>query len=160
MIFVSVGTMHLGFPRLLRKMDAIAGASGERVVVQKGHDKTPLEHCEQFAFAPREELFALIREARVVVTHAGIGSVIDVLNTGRPLVVVPRLKRFAEHNNDHQLDLAEAVERRGWGRNVLDAGELDALCADPPEAYAGYAPAKESLIGAVRACIVELTGSR
>lgn len=151
MIFVTVGTMHLDFARLIRKMDEISARTGERVVVQTGLATTKPEHAEHFAFKPREEIAALIAGARVVVTHAGIGSVIDVLKAERPLIIVPRLKRYNEHNTDHQLDLAQAVERRNWGRMVLDVADLDALWATPPPAHAGYNPAKASLIDAVRA---------
>ena len=102
---------------------------------------------------PREEVEAIQREARVVVAHAGIGSVIDALKAGRSLVVVPRLRRFGEHNNDHQLDLARAVERRAWGRVVTDIDELEDACAHPPPAHTNYSPAKDELIRAVRATI-------
>lgn len=152
--------MHLDFARLVRKMDAIAAGTGERVVVQAGLSRTVPQHCEHFAFRPRDEIVALVAEARVVVTHAGIGSVIDALKAGRPLVVVPRLRRFGEHNNDHQLDLARAVERRGWGRMVKEIDELDALCARVPTPYAGYAPARESLIASVRSSIEDLVAAR
>lgn len=150
MIFVSLATMHMDFARLVRKMDEIAAHTGERVVMQTGLATTLPVHAEHFAFKSREELSALIAESRLVVTHAGIGSVIDVLKAERPLIVVPRLQRYGEHNNDHQLDLAKVVECRGWGRMVLDVAYLDALCANPPPAYAGYTPAKAPLIAAVR----------
>lgn len=153
MIFVTVGTMHLDFARLIRAMDAIATRMGERVVMQTGLATTTPAHCEHFAFRPREDIARLIAEARVVVTHAGIGSVIDVLTAKKPLIVVPRLRRFGEHNNDHQLDLARAVERRGWGKVVLDVEQLGPLCAEPPPAYTAYTPAKDDLIAAVRGTI-------
>lgn len=153
MIYATLGTMHLDFARLIRAMDAVASETGERVVMQTGLANTVPRYCENFAFRPREELDALIRDARVVVSHAGIGSVIDVLNAHRPLIVVPRLKRFGEHNNDHQLDLARAVERRGWGRMVLDIEDLSEACAHPPAAYPAYRPAREQLIRTVRETI-------
>ncbi len=153
MIYVTLGTMHLDFARLVRAMDAIAANSGERVVLQAGMSETPAEHCERFDFKPRDAIAAIIAEARLVVTHAGIGSVIDVLNAERPLIVAPRLKRFGEHNNDHQLDLARAVERRGWGRVILDVNHLEAACAQPPPPHRGYRPARGDLLRTVRAAI-------
>jgi UDP-N-acetylglucosamine transferase subunit ALG13 len=153
MIFVTVGTMHLDFARLINKMDAIAAHTGERVVIQTGLSPTQPMSCEHFSFRARAEIQSLIAESRLVVSHAGIGSVIDTLNAKRPLVVVPRLRRFGEHNNDHQLDLARAVDRRGWGRMVLDAQELDGLCRTPPPAYTTYAPARGELIESIRETI-------
>ncbi len=160
MIFVTVGTMHLDFARLIRKMDDIAQLTGERVVIQTGLAATVPTAAEHFTFRPRDEVQSLVAQSRLVVTHAGIGSVIDALNAKRPLVVVPRLSRFREHNNDHQLDLAHAVERRGWGRMVLDIDDLDALCESPPEAYTTYTPARDSLLSTVRETIDEFVERR
>ena len=155
MIYVTVGTMFFDFSRLINEMDAIALDTGERTIIQTGMGTTFPAHCEHFDFRSRDEVIALQREARVVVCHAGIGCVTDVLNVKRPLIVVPRLKRFNEHMSDHQLDLARAVERRGWGRMILDIRELADACAHPPAAKASYAPARERLVDAVRSFVDE-----
>jgi beta-1,4-N-acetylglucosaminyltransferase len=154
-IYATVGTMYLDFPRLIRAMDAIAKDTGERVVIQRGMGRTVPAHCEHFDFKPREEVQALQAEARLIVCHGGIGSVIDALQAGRPLLVVPRLRRFGEHNNDHQLDLAVAVERRGWGRAVLNVADLPRHCAVPPPAKGNYQPDSERLLAFVRASVHE-----
>ena len=153
MIYVTVGTMHLEFSRLIRKMDEIARVSEEKTIIQTGMNSFLPENCEHFDFKSREEVEAIQQEARVVVAHAGIGSVLDALKAERPLIVVPRLKRFGEHNNDHQLDLARAVERRGWGRLIMDINDLSEACAHPPPAHKNYSPAKADLIQAVRNAI-------
>lgn len=155
MIYVTVGTMFLDFPRLIRAMDQIAANSDEDVIIQTGMGNTIPEHCEHFDFRPREEVLAVQREARVVVCHAGIGCVSDALNLKKPLIVVPRLRRFNEHMNNHQLDLARAVARRGWGRMILDVQELPDACAHPPPAYEKYAPARKRLIAAIREFVDE-----
>ena len=159
MIYVTVGTMFLGFPRLVSKMDEIAGETGERVIVQTGLGKTLPEHCEHFDFKPREEVLAIQREARVIVCHAGIGSALDALQSRRPFIIVPRLKRHGEHMNDHQLDVAEAVQRRGWGRMVTEVSELPEACAHPPPVPESYRPAKERLVASVRE-VVERVSAR
>lgn len=153
MIYVTVGTMFLDFPRLILKMDEIAHDTGERVVIQRGMGKTTPQYSEYFDFKAHEEVLALQSEARLIVCHAGIGCVLDALYVRKPLIVVPRLKRYKEHMTDHQLDVAEAVERRGWGRMVLDMANLPALCAAPPPVPEQYHPAKERLIATVRAAV-------
>lgn len=156
MIFVTVGTMFLDFARLIRKMDAIAAASSEPVLIQRGLAATRPAHCESFDFLPHPELLALQREARVIVCHAGIGAVTDAMRCARPLVVVPRLKRHGEHMNDHQCDLAEAVQARGWGRMILNIDDLDDAVAAPPPVHANYAPAREPLLDALRDAVRRL----
>ncbi|MBI5094226.1 MAG: beta-1,4-galactosyltransferase [Candidatus Hydrogenedentes bacterium] len=156
MIYATLGTMFLDFARLVRAMDAIAEATNEHVIVQTGLCRVTPVRCEYFDFKPRDEAQRIQRDARVIVCHAGIGSVMDALEARRPFVVVPRLKRFGEHLNDHQLDLAEAVQRRGWGRMVLDIGDLAAACANPLPAPADYLPAREPLLAAVRRTVDRL----
>ncbi len=156
MIYATVGTMFLDFPRLIHALDEIARDTCEEVVIQLGMGKTIPQHCTHFDFKPRDAVLALQREARVVVCHAGIGSVIDALESRRPFLVVPRLKRFNEHMSDHQIEIAEAVERRGWGRAIMDMAELPAACASPPVVPATYRPARERLIAAVREVVVQI----
>lgn len=150
MIYVTVGTMFMDFPRLVSAMDAIAADTGERVVIQRGMGSCPAPHCEVFDFKGHDAVMALNREARLIVTHAGIGCVRDAMIAKRPLIVVPRLKVHGEHMSDHQLDIARAVERRGWGRVVLDVAELAEVCASPPPAVEDYTPDRERLIASIR----------
>ncbi len=160
MIYVTVGTMFLDFPRLILKMDEIARDTGERVIIQTGLGTTFPQHCEHFDFKPRDEIMDIQREARLVVCHAGIGSVLDVLEVLRPMLVVPRLKKFNEHMTDHQLDVARAVEKRGWGRMILDMNDLPDACVAPPPVPASYKPAKHRLIVAVRDTIDRVAARR
>jgi len=155
MIYATVGTMYLDFPRLILAMDAIAKATGERVVLQRGMGATMPAHCEHFEFKPRKEIQALQAEARVIVCHGGIGAVTDALHAGKPLLVAPRRKRYGEHNNDHQLDIALAIERRGWGKTILEMDTLAAHCAEPPAAKRDYQPDSARLFQFVRGAINE-----
>ena len=160
MIYVTVGTMFMDFPRLILKMDEVARDTGERVVIQTGMGATVPVHSEYFDFRAHDEVLALQREARVIVCHAGIGCVLDALAVRRPLIVVPRRRQYQEHMTDHQLDVAEAVERRGWGRMVLDVAELPTLCAEPPPVPESYRPAKAELVAAVRGVVERVAAAR
>lgn len=160
MIYVTVGTMFLDFSRLIEKMDEIALATDEEVVVQLGLSTTIPVHCVHFDFKPHEEVLALQRRARVIVAHGGIGAALDALAVRRPLIVVPRLKRFGEHLNDHQVEIADAIARRGWGQAVLEIAELAEACRTPPGVPEGYAPASAPLIGAVRAMVARVAADK
>lgn len=153
MIYVTVGTMFLDFRRLIEAMDAIALATDEEVVVQLGMSTTIPAHCEHFDFKPHDEVLALQRRARVIVAHGGIGAARDALSVRRPLIVVPRLKQYGEHMNDHQVEIADAIVRRGWGRAVMAIEELTEACAAPPPVPESYVPAKGPLIRAVRTMV-------
>lgn len=158
MIYVTVGTMFMDFPRLIRAMDDIAQSSDEEIIIQTGMGATLPRYATHFDFKPRDEVQSIQARARVIVCHAGIGCIHDALAACRPLIVVPRLKRWGEHMNDHQLDLARAVETRGWGRMVMDIAEMASLCEDPPPAPLHYHPASVALVNAIRNDISSLTG--
>lgn len=159
MIYVTVGTMFMDFPRLIEAMDDIARTGDEEIMIQTGMGSTAPKYATHFDFKDREEVQAIQGRARMIVCHAGIGALQDALAARRPFVIVPRLKRHGEHMNDHQLDLARAVESRGWGRMALDVTELADLCASPPPAPANYQPASEALVNSIRSDIATLTGA-
>ena len=122
MIFATVGTHGQPFSRFL---DALAGLNDD-VVVQYGHNAPPAGVREAVAFMPFDELNGRMREADVVVTHAGVGSVLCAREAGHVPVVVPRLHRFGEHVDDHQLELVAALGQDGHVIPVTDISDLPA----------------------------------
>jgi UDP-N-acetylglucosamine--N-acetylmuramyl-(pentapeptide) pyrophosphoryl-undecaprenol N-acetylglucosamine transferase len=56
---------------------------------------------------PLEEVHELIRTSSVVVSHAGVGSALTVLELGRTPIVCARSARHGEHIDDHQADLTD-----------------------------------------------------
>jgi UDP-N-acetylglucosamine transferase subunit ALG13 len=132
LIFVTVGTHNQGFERLVKKIDEIAGELEEEVVIQRGHTSYEPMHARFFDFAPREEMGEWVDKARLIVTHGGAGSIVFALSKRKPVVVVPRLKKYGEHVNDHQIELARALEKEGRVKAVLDVDELKE-CIDEAE---------------------------
>ena len=126
MIFVTVGTHYQGFERLVKKMDEIAGKIDDEVIMQIGYTKYEPKNAEWFRFLEREEdILELYKKADVIVAHAGAGTLLTALSFGKPVVVVPRLKKFGEHVDDQQLELAEALESMGKAIAVYDIEKLE-----------------------------------
>jgi len=125
MIFVTVGT-QLPFPRLVNFMDAYAQTHAEDVVAQTGAkgDWPNLRASPSLAMA---EMEAMHRDARVIVGHAGIGTVLAARAARRPLIVVPRRSALGEHRNDHQLDTARALEAQAGVWVAWDVSQVSAL---------------------------------
>jgi UDP-N-acetylglucosamine transferase subunit ALG13 len=128
MIFVTVGTA-LPFDRLVAAADALA--VDEAVLVQCGASSLELRHAERVPFLPFDDVARLMREARVVVAHAGAGSVVTALLASRCPIVVPRRHALGEAVDDHQVAFAERLARLGLARLVLDPAELRAAVDDP-----------------------------
>ena len=124
LIFVTAGSHNQGFGRLIKKADEIAKETEEDFVIQKGHTDYKPANAEFFDFASRDEMQELVKKARIVISHGGAGSIIFALNAGKPLIVVPRLKKYGEHVNDHQIELVRAMEKEGKVKAVYDIEHL------------------------------------
>jgi UDP-N-acetylglucosamine transferase subunit ALG13 len=127
-VLVTVGTNEARFDRLL---EAVSGLDlgGERMVVQHGSSGVRPVGAECVDFLPFEELDDLTRRARAVVCHAGIGSVAVALAHGRRPIVVPRLRRYGEAVDDHQVFFARRLEEAGLATVVEDLDRLPELLA-------------------------------
>lgn len=113
MIFVSVGT-QLPFDRLGVAMDRwAADHPEEQVFMQLGAGGYVPKHCSSIGFAGPAEWDRLFLNARVVVAHAGMGTILKSLDYGKPLVVMPRLELLGEHRNNHQVDTARRFDGVG-----------------------------------------------
>jgi beta-1,4-N-acetylglucosaminyltransferase len=117
--------MHpMGFERLVRKMDEIAGRIKEEVVMQIAGTKYTPQNAKHFDFTTEQEIKELCHKARVVITH-GAMSIIDALEQGTPVVAVPRLKKYGEVIDDHQLYLVQELEKAGKVTAIYDVEELE-----------------------------------
>lgn len=125
MIFVTVGTHGQDFTRLVKKADEIAGKLKEEVIIQKGVCKYETKNAVSFSYAPEREMADYYSKARVAVVHGGVGSIMSSLMNKKPTVVVPRLKKYNEHNDDHQLQITKELEKQGKITAVYDIDSLE-----------------------------------
>ncbi|MCD6478166.1 MAG: beta-1,4-galactosyltransferase [Candidatus Aenigmarchaeota archaeon] len=113
MILVAVGTDRHEFRRLVKAADKLAEKMKERIVIQIGRTKLIPKNCEWFDILPEEEFQKYLKKARVVVTHAGVGLIVDALKAKKPTVVVPRRKDLNEHVDNHQFQIAKEMDNEG-----------------------------------------------
>lgn len=132
MIFVTVGTHTQGFERLVKAVDELAGSGKikEKVIMQIGNTKYEPKHCEWFRFECFKKIIELNNTARLVITHAGAGCILTALRFGKPLIIMPRRKKFGEHTDDHQADIAEALDKNGTAIAIHDASCLEQAIHD------------------------------
>ena len=135
MIFVTVG-MQLGFDRLIRAMDEIALKLDEEVIAQIGIGQyVPHNISFQRHYLP-EEIETLFDASRLIIAHAGIGTVLAAQRHAKPLVILPRWANLGEHRNDHQIATARQLHGRP---GIAVALEIDDL-ADAIGQAANMAP--------------------
>lgn len=157
MIFVTVGTHTKSFERLVVAMDRYAAGTSEEVVIQSGASTYHPQAAHWFDYAGADEVQRLTEAARVVVSHAGAGSILMALHAGKPVIVMPRRKRYHEHGDDHQVELAAALEEAGALLVVHEAEQLAAKLAEA-EDFRPLVGAANPLKGALRATLIDLFG--
>jgi UDP-N-acetylglucosamine transferase subunit ALG13 len=132
MIFVTVGNHYQGFDRLIKKADEIASHTSYDILIQKGYSSYRPQSARYFDFVPIQEAMQYIQASELVISHAGIGTIILCKEYGIPLIIFPRRKIYGEHGTDHQVEIARAIEERG-DKNIYviyDEGELEAKIAE------------------------------
>ena len=126
MIFVTLGSQKFQFNRLLRALDELAekGAFAEEIFAQTGYSDYRPRHYRFQPFLDAEEFTRCLEKADLVITHAGTGVIISAVKRGRRVIVVPRLGRYGEHVDDHQVQIAEMFSELGYVCACEDCGQL------------------------------------
>ena len=106
MIFASVGSM-LPFDRLVRAVDDWAAANpSQEVFLQIGRGEYEPRHAPFARMMPHDEYRRRLERCQLFVAHVGMGSILQSLEAGKQLLMLPRLARLREHTTDHQLHTA------------------------------------------------------
>ena len=149
MIVVATGTNGKPFDRLLRAVAALQ--TDEELVVQYGPSSIRCAGATCVETLPFRVYGELVARARVVVTHAGVGSILVALMGGARPVVAPRLSAHGEAVDDHQLELARRLESLGLATVVTDMADLRAAISrgsgESQVALAGGGPALAGDVG-------------
>ena len=154
-VFVTVGTDHHPFQRLVDWADRLAAADpGLTVTVQYGTAEPP-RTATGHAALPHDAVVRLMRAADVVVAQGGPGGIMDARASGRLPVVVPRDPALGEHVDDHQQRFAAHLHAQGRIALATDEADLHRLVrralADP----AGFTVAPQQSPTAATARAIE-----
>ena len=158
MIFVTVGT-QLPFDRLIDAMEAYAAAHpDEEVRAQTGPvagAAARWPHLSLVGQLSPETFDTTFAEARVVVGHAGIGTILSARTHRRPLILVPRQHALGEHRNDHQIATLRHLTGRPGLYACPDVADLPELLQQSDLSPADAAPKGQgaTLIAFLRARI-------
>ncbi len=123
MIFVTIGT-QAPFDRFIKIIDEIAPLLNELIVAQIYKGEYKPRNIKSIDFLPPDEFNKLFDEARLVVSHAGMGSIISALQKRKPIIVFPRIAALGEHRNEHQMATAKKMKKLGFVYVALDEKEL------------------------------------
>ena len=127
MVLVLLGTQNNSFVRLLDQIENCINNKiiNEEVIVQAGYTKYDSQNMKILDFISSEELVELTKKADLIITHGGVGSIVESLKSGKKVVAIPRLSKYNEHVNDHQLQIIKYYDDKGYIKGLSDVSELD-----------------------------------
>ena len=114
MIFIALGTQDKPFVRLLKLAESLN--TKEEIIVQSGYTKYSSNKMTIYDYLDKEDYYNYINKASFVICHGGVGTILSCFASKKKVIVVPRLKKYGEHQNDHQLQVASIFAKNG---NIL-----------------------------------------
>lgn len=126
MIFVTLGTQDKQFKRLLKDIDECItnGVIKDNVIVQAGYTKYDSKSMKIYDLLDKDEFDKYIKECDLLITHGGVGSILTGLKNNKKVIAAPRLAKYNEHMNDHQLQIVSRFSEMGY---ILAYNECDDL---------------------------------
>lgn len=113
-LFVALGTQKFPFDRLVKAINGLIESGDykpEEIVLQSmRNDVKPL--CTNLGIIPHDQFNKWMSEAEVVIVHAGVNSILSCMSMNKPFIIVPRNKKFGEHVDYHQFEIARLMETK------------------------------------------------
>lgn len=127
MIFVTLGTQDKTFERLLIKLDEMIdkGIIKDKLIVQAGSTKYTSKHMQILDYIDMNQFNSYIEECDYMITHAGVGTIINGINHGKKVIAVARREKYGEHENDHQVEITTKFMKMGYIIGCIDVDELE-----------------------------------
>lgn len=161
MIFVTLGSQKFQFNRLLKKIDALIedGTITEPVFAQTGASDYIPKHYEFQPFLDRETFSDYMSRCDMVITHGGTGAILSAVKKGKKVIAVPRLAKYGEHVDNHQLQLIKQFSDLNLICACKDVEKLASALADTREKqFDTYVSNTDAVIQSISAYIAQISG--
>lgn len=126
MIFVTLGSQKFQFNRMLVEIDRLIdeGKIIDEVFAQIGASDYKPKNFEYKDFLTQDEFKDYMKKADLVITHAGTGAIVTALKNDKLVIAIPRLARFGEHVDDHQIQLIDEFKELNFIEPVYEIEQL------------------------------------
>ena len=124
-IFVTVGSQKFQFDRLIKEIDFISSNKDYNFFAQIGYSTYTPHNFEFVKFLDKEEFDSHIDKADLIITHAGTGAIISALKKHKKVIAVPRLSKYGEHVDNHQLQISSVFSMKNYLVEVKDIAKLE-----------------------------------
>ena len=126
MIFVTLGTQDKPFSRLIKAVEKQVelGNITDEVIVQSGCTDYKSDKLKIINYMKIDEFNSYLKQADVIITHAGVGTIIQALENNKKIIAAARKEEFGEHVSNHQQQLLESFSNAGY---ILPLDDFDKL---------------------------------
>ena len=125
MIFIAVGTQKQKFKRLFDLIENSKFLEGKEIIAQAGYSKYNSDKIKMYDFMPQEDIDKYIQNSEFIICHGGVGTIFEALKYNKKILVVPRLKKYKEHKNDHQIEICNELQRCGYLLYLNEDEDID-----------------------------------
>lgn len=125
MILVTLGTQHQEFTRLLDYIEK--SKIKDEIIVQAGYTKYKSKKMKMFDFIDYDKMAEYIRDADLIITHGGTGSITGPLKDGKRVIACARLAKYGEHVDNHQTEIVDVFADEGYILKLDENIKLDDL---------------------------------
>lgn len=149
MILVLLGTQNNSFHRLLEEVDKNIkdGTIKEEVIVQSGYTKFQSHRMRIIDLMSKEQLAEFQEEATLIITHGGVGSIVSSIEKGKKVIAVPRMHEYGEHVNNHQKEIVEDFNNKGYIIGIKKVEDLkDAIIRSKKFEPKKYQPNNQKML--------------
>ena len=158
MIFITVGSQKFQFNRLLKEVDELIEQKiiNEPVFAQIGVSDYIPKNYEYADFMTQDEFNKKINDSDIVITHGGTGVIINALKRDKKVIAIPRLSKYNEHVDDHQIQLIDEFKQLNLIEPVYEISELEsALRTIKDKKYDKYVSNTNEIIKNIKKFIEE-----
>lgn len=158
MIFVTLGSQKFQFNRLLAAVDKliVKNVINDEVFAQTGCSDYRPENYKYKQFLDRNEFEEWENKCDIMITHGGTGAIIGAVKKGKKVIAVPRLAKYGEHVDDHQLQLLKQFEDMDIIESCYDLNKLEeAVEVARKKEYKQYVSNTKKIIDSIESYISE-----
>ena len=158
-LFVPLGTQKFPFNRLIKALNALVEKGvfkPEEIVMQSSiYEIEP--KFTHYELIPASQFEELIEKAELVITHSGVNSIISCMKRKKPLIIVPRLKKYGEHVDNHQVEIAQLMKQKFDVIVVEDMKDLEGAIKEAKNhVYKQWVSHNSELVSAIRDIVDKL----
>ena len=153
MIFVALGTQKFQFNRLLKMIDQLIdmGKIDESVFAQIGNSDYIPKNFKYTSFLDKNEFEEKIKECDILITHSGVATIIAGLRNEKKIIVVPRLSKYGEHVDAHQVQIAQSFSEQNYVIMYAEGDNIeDLIIKAKHHKFARYVSQRKQMINVIK----------